>query len=174
MRREHVERDEDAREHCRCLELHRTADGGSGNPRQGCVTARSVGLDKTRILEIGVHRKSLNVNRFRNSKSIRRWIGAALLSLILGQWALLVHAIEHARAPVAVAGAHDDDHTWGHQTGSAACDLFDQLLSGQAPGGAPSAAPGPQPGTSTSAAPTSSICRSLAVRAYEARGPPLS
>jgi hypothetical protein len=122
---------------------------------------------------VSAHGKHHTVIRFLDSKTIRRSIGAALLSLILGQWTLLVHAIEHAHAPAAVAGAHDGDHAWGHQAGSATCDLFDQLLSGQAPGGAPAAAHGPHPGTSPSVAPTWSICRGPAARAYEARGPPL-
>jgi len=114
------------------------------------------------------------VIRIRNSQIVRRSIGAALLSLILGQWVLLVHAVEHAHAPAEVARAHGGDHEWNHQAGSATCQLFDQLLSGQAPGAVTSEAPAPPPATSPRAAPTGSICRGPAVLAYEARGPPLS
>jgi hypothetical protein len=127
-------------------------------------------LDSTPVTPSTPH----TVNRFRNSTIIRRSIGAAVLSLVLGQWTLLVHAIEHAHAPEAVAEVHEGDHAWGHQAGSAACHLFDQLLSGQAPGAAPAMARGPRPGASPSVAPTGWICPGPEARAYEARGPPPS
>lgn len=112
------------------------------------------------------------MNRLRHSTVVRRVVGVALLTLVLGQWAVLVHAIEHARASVGVAGKAGTDHAWGHQAGTAACHLVDHLLTGQAPGKEPAATPHLPPAASRPVAPGPSIGSGRVARTYEARGPP--
>jgi hypothetical protein len=105
--------------------------------------------------------------------SARRWIGVAVLALLLAQWTALGHAFSHAswRGTTAAAQA-DDAHSWSHSAGSSACQLVDQLLVGQATGGEPPSwcvvpigadvaplAPPPAPARHPLAA-------------YDARGPP--
>ena len=114
----------------------------------------------------------LTVNRLRHGKTVCRLIGAVVLSLMLGQWTVLVHAIEHAHAPVTVSGADDADHAWGHHAGSLECRLLDQLLQGQAPGAELAAVAGLPPAASPWVPAASSIGPVAAARVYEARGPP--
>lgn len=91
----------------------------------------------------------------RRLQPARRLIAAALLALLFTQWAALVHSVVHApvgsvpavvHAPV--RGMHAEVHApggeaqavevhehapaFGHAAGSAACELLDHLLIGQA------------------------------------------
>lgn len=103
-------------------------------------------------------------------------IGLALLALLLGQWAVLAHAVSHAQpsAVVAAVAAHADeaDHLWGHQAGTTACHLVDHLLAGQAPGGATAALAVVPPSSTVVTVPSSSIDPGPVWRTYFARGPP--
>ena len=112
------------------------------------------------------------MNRLRHIDIVRRLIGAALLSLMLGQGMALVHAIEHANVPTAVADADDADHAWGHLAGSSACHLLDHLLVGQAPGDEYAGPPCVPTPALPLVAPPPPICCGPAPRPYEARGPP--
>lgn len=108
------------------------------------------------------------------SNLTRRLVGVALLALLLAQWAALAHAWAHG--PLHMSGQPaveaDADVTWDHDAGSPACQLVDQLLNAQAAGAAPAAVPFFLATTPPAAAPGGPIARGLALRAYEARGPP--
>jgi hypothetical protein len=114
----------------------------------------------------------LPLNRLRHRNTLRRFVGVALLALMLGQWTILVHSIEHAQVPAAVEDSGDTDHAWGHHAGTSACHLVDHLLTGQAPAGEPPTPPCLSPAAMRVAGPAPSIGPSAAFRAYEARGPP--
>jgi hypothetical protein len=132
-----------------------------------CVSGLTVSFARFRIAS-----PHLPMHRLRSCHALRRLIGVALLSLLVGQGVVLTHAIEHARAQAAVAGSAEPDHAWGHQAGTSACHLVDHLLTGQAPGGEPATAPCLPAAALRLVAPAPSLSPGLASRAYEARGPP--
>ena len=77
--------------------------------------------------------------------ALRRLVCAAWLVLLLAQWAALVHAVAHAPRAHAGAVSQGDVDAYGHRADSAACQLIDHLLTGQAAGvpmDAATAAPG--------------------------------
>jgi hypothetical protein len=127
-----------------------------------------------------VHPSGPQALRWRPQRAIGRVAGAAVLALLLAQWAALVHAIEHApqHATQAVAHATDHDHDdaaqdhWGHDADTPVCDLVDHLLLGDgatrdAPAGSASAPAALPPPTPQHASVDSAVWP-----AYEARGPP--
>jgi hypothetical protein len=105
--------------------------------------------------------------------SARRWIGVAVLALLLAQWTALGHAFSHAswRSPTAVAQA-DDAHGWSHSAGSSACQLVDQLLVGQATGGDPPVLCVVLTGATAAPLAPSRAPAQRPLAAYDARGPP--
>ncbi len=115
---------------------------------------------------------ALPMNPHRNRGATRRVVAAVLLALLLGQWTVLVHAINHAGTATPAALSADSDQAWGHQSGTSACHLVDHLLAGQAPGGEPASAAFVPPSAIEVAVPATPICPGPASRAYEARGPP--
>ena len=112
------------------------------------------------------------MNPLRHRNAARRLIGAALLALLLGQWAVLAHSIAHARTPAGAAVSANTDDAWSHHAGTPACHLVDHLLVGQAAGAEPVSIPCLPPAARQVAAPAPSIGPGPASRAYEARGPP--
>lgn len=116
------------------------------------------------------------MNPRHHGNATRRLIGAALLALLLGQWAVIAHSIGHAHRPAVAAvtdGHHDHDHdAWGHHAGTPTCQLLDHLLVGQAAGGEPAPLRWMAPAATLLAAPAPSITPGPAWRAFEARGPP--
>lgn len=118
------------------------------------------------------------LHRRHASNLTRRLVGVALLALLLAQWTALAHAWAHG--PLHISGhisgqpaaEAEADVTWDHDAGSSACQLVDHLLIGQAAGAASAAVPFFLATTPPAAAPGGPIARGLALRAYEARGPP--
>lgn len=102
-----------------------------------------------------------------------RVLAAALLALaLLGAQALArVHALEHPAEPATgQARAHDAD--WGHEPGSGACLLLDELVSSQAPGAAAPDVSAPAPGRAAHEVSRSSLPAAAPPRVYLARAPP--
>jgi hypothetical protein len=120
----------------------------------------------------------LSMQFSRTRLATHRLIGVALLAMLLGQWSVLVHSIDHARAHEVVEQsvdgdhAHDHDHAWGHHAGTPTCQLVDHLLVGQAAGGEPAPILWLPPAATRLAALTPSVSPAPASLAYEARGPP--
>ena len=112
------------------------------------------------------------MNGLRHRDAARRLVGAVLLSMLLGQWAVLAHAVTHAWEPAGAAAPADADGAWGHHAGTPVCQLVDHLLAGQAPGGKFAAGPCLPPVVPPGAVAAASIGPGAASRAYEARGPP--
>ena len=108
----------------------------------------------------------------RHSNAARRLVGVALLALLLAQWTALTHAIAHVPLGAGAMVAAQADTAWGHQAGAPACALVDHLLFGQLSGGDCAAIPWFLPTASPAAAPRLPIVCGVALRAYEARGPP--
>ena len=114
--------------------------------------------------------------------AIRRFIGLAVLALLLGQWTVLRHALAHtgsspALAAFAAVDAATDtvavaDESWGHAAGSSVCQLVDQWLVGQLLGADAAASPCVPPAPTRAASPGSPIWSSPGGQAYQARGPP--
>lgn len=104
----------------------------------------------------------------------RRLVGVAVFALLLAQWAALVHAVNHAPARAAAVVADHDLAPWGHDAGSPACQAFDQLLTGQVDLPQPATLLGLQIADEAPAARGQQVGPRHALRAYEARGPPLS
>ncbi len=124
----------------------------------------------------------------------RRLVGVVLLALLVAQWSALLHAVAHApalsaarfhhatpQAAGAEAAASDttdhrrhaghSDHS-DHEAGSSVCQLFDQLLLGQAPGSnGPPVIAAPWRQEAPQAQRPSATPRTAATP-YEARGPP--
>ena len=106
------------------------------------------------------------------SHATRRWIGVAVLALLMAQWTALGHALSHAPGRTAALAQADDPHGWHHGAGASACQLVDHLLVGQATGGEPPAlALAPRGAHVAPVAPTPAAAQ-RALTAYEARGPP--
>ena len=101
-----------------------------------------------------------------------RLFGAALLALLLAQWTALTHAIAHAPLGAAGVVAIDDDGQWGHDADTPACALIDHLLLGELTGGEAPAISWLPPDAMLEAAPKCRLVCSVALRAYQARGPP--
>ena len=101
-----------------------------------------------------------------------RLVGAALLALLLAQWTALTHAIAHAPLGATVAVAVVDDGHWGHDADTPACALIDHLLLGELTGGEAPAISWLPPDVMLAAAPKCRLACSVALRAYQARGPP--
>jgi hypothetical protein len=107
-----------------------------------------------------------------SDRATRRWIGVAVLALLMAQWTALGHALSHAPGRTAVLAQADDPHGWHHGAGASACQLVDQLLVGQATGGEPTALSfAPRGEHAAPVAPTPAAAQ-RALAAYEARGPP--
>ena len=118
------------------------------------------------------------MNSIRQRRLTCRIVGVLLLALLLAQWTVLGHAIAHgsvapgvSASPAAHAG-NDVGLTWGHEAGAPECQLFDQLLSGQALGAEAAPMPGVPLASTPLAANELSPCRQPTLRAYLARGPP--
>lgn len=110
----------------------------------------------------------------------RRLLGVLLFALLTAQALALTHAIAHAPQAIAAftasagtaAAATDRDVVWGHTVGSASCHLVDHLLIGQATGFDPVVLPLSKLDEALpTCLPPAAVAR-LALRAYEARGPP--
>lgn len=121
------------------------------------------------------------MNLPRHLQATRRLIGVMLLALLCAQWVALSHAIGHVDWPASAArlatAAATDDHAhdnraWGHDAGTAACELLDHLLAGQAAGVMPAPLILLRPAAAMLAAPAPSITPGPVWRAFEARGPP--
>lgn len=97
---------------------------------------------------------------------------ALLLALLLAQSAALTHAIAHAQSDADSTVATEADDSWGHQAGTPSCQLVDHLLIGQLSGCDPAAIPWSWPTATPVAAPNLPLVCGVALRAYEARGPP--
>ena len=110
----------------------------------------------------------------RGLDTTRRFVGVVVLALLLAQWAALVHAVDHAPARAAAVVAGHDFALWSHGAGSPACQAFDQLLTGQADAPQPAALLGTQVADAAPAARAQPAGTRPALRAYEARGPPLT
>jgi hypothetical protein len=112
----------------------------------------------------------------RHGTASRRFVGVALLALLLGQWTVLAHSIAHAPTTEASAVSaepdHVGDHSWDHATGTSTCQLVDHLLAGLASAGEPAPAPCLPPAALRVAALCASPAPGPIARAYEARGPP--
>ena len=120
------------------------------------------------------------MNRPRHRTSLSRLIGVAVLALLLGQWTVLLHSIEHAHAHkhahaheyAEITAEANADHDWGHEAGTPTCQLLDQLLTGQAPSPERLAVDYLRPADVRVAAPAPSTAPGPAWRAYQPRGPP--
>ena len=106
----------------------------------------------------------------------RRWLGGAVLGLLLAQGLGLWHAIGHAhgiggaRATWQAAGTADD--TWGHAADDATCRLIDGALLGL---GMPTVAAGPVLAPPAQAPRPAQRCAAdvhRAAAAFDARAPP--
>ena len=97
-----------------------------------------------------------------------------LLGLLLAQATALSHGIGHSplRLQAHLGSAVEPSEHWGHEHGTPECRLVDQLLSGQAPGPEPVALTRRPRAAAPVLLSTLSANPSLALRAYEARGPP--
>ena len=101
-----------------------------------------------------------------------RLVGAALLALLLAQWAALTHAIAHAPLGAAGVVAIEDEGRWDHDAETPACALIDHLLLGELTGGEAPAISALPPDAMPAAAPKCRLVGGVALRAYQARGPP--
>lgn len=117
------------------------------------------------------------LNTLRDPALKRRLIGCLLLALMLAQGLALAHAIAHGTR-LAVTGQNatatlaDSDAVWGHAAGSASCHLVDQMLLGNATGfDLPPLPLLPRVAAPPDCLPPAAVAR-LALRVYEARGPP--
>ena len=104
--------------------------------------------------------------------SLRRLIGAALLALLVAQWTAIVHAVAHAPSASAVVTIQGDGDRYGHRADSAACQLIDHLLTGQAPGMPTGAATGAIPGSEPLLPAHGVLVATRPLRLQPARGPP--
>ena len=101
-----------------------------------------------------------------------RLAGAALLALLLAQWAALTHAIDHRPWSAAQGVERVSDDRWGHEVDTLACEVIDHLLTGQQTGSEPGAVQSvwaPFWIAPLSSRPTA---RRVWLRTYQARGPP--
>lgn len=112
------------------------------------------------------------MNTLRHRNATRRLVGLALLALLLAQWTALAHAIAHAPLHAGAAVAANAGAAWGHHAGTPACHLVDHLLIGQAAGDEPAPVPCLRHASTLVVASDLSIGPGLALRAYQARGPP--
>jgi len=108
----------------------------------------------------------------RRAHATRRIVGLALLALLLAQWSALVHVIAHGPGHRSDVVAAADQDEWGHPAGSPACQLFDHLLAGQAPGFDSAPAPVVPTVTAPAARPAPWAESGPEHRAYQARAPP--
>lgn len=133
----------------------------------------------------------------RHRPTRRRFLGVALLALLLAQWSALTHGVWHARTgtePAAIAAATTGqalgaqaaantrvqaapaatagDERWGHRAGAAACQLFDQLLLGQAAASEPPQLVSLAPAGALARPGAAALLPGAPATAYEARGPP--
>ena len=110
--------------------------------------------------------------RSRSRAAVGRLVGAALIALLLTQWVALSHAIAHTPLGAAGVVTIEDDGHWGHNAGAPACALIDHLLIGESSGGDAPAISWLPPDAMLAAAPKCRLVCSIALRAYQARGPP--
>ena len=112
------------------------------------------------------------MNKRHTARIARRIVGAALLAVLLAQWAALVHTVLHGPVHAGVVIQGHAAESSNHAAGSPVCQLFDHLLVAQTGGGKQPQVAGPQWST---AVPPWALLPALhcqAVQGYEARGPP--
>lgn len=124
----------------------------------------------------------------RQDRPWRRWLVVVLLlAWWASQGAALVHAVDHPKVDFShhgtvrmasyVASVDDNEphahtHNWGHDAGTPNCDLLDDLLGVAAVAQAPLVIAKPPAAASIWGAAKPPLWPSLALPAYQARGPP--
>ena len=119
---------------------------------------------------------------------VRAMLLAVLLVMVLAQWAGLLHAVAHGgaapaksvatalhtNAPAMVADGAQGDRSWGHAAGDADCQLWDHLLSQQAPSAAMADGKTPAPLAQAIVVADATAHRHGPVAFYAARAPPIT